>query len=71
MTFEGLWSPLTHPKDFPANTLSAHFSDIIGASHSPNFRFWEYGGEASEGVKNIAEQGDSRVLESELKEKVK
>ncbi|CAG7726149.1 unnamed protein product [Allacma fusca] len=69
LTFEGLWSSLTHPKDFPADTLSAHFSDIIGASHSPNFRFWEYGGEATDGLKNIAETGDPKDLESELKDK--
>ncbi|CAG7729287.1 unnamed protein product [Allacma fusca] len=69
LTFEGLWSSLTHPKDFPADTLSAHFGDVIGASHSPDYRFWEYGGEASDGLSNLAELGDTQELESELKEK--
>ncbi|ODM96426.1 Spondin-1 [Orchesella cincta] len=67
LTFEGLWSALTHPKDFPADAWSAHFSDIIGASHSPTFRFWKKDGIASEGLKQFAESGDSKDLESELK----
>lgn len=70
LTFEGLWSPLTHPKDFPADAWSAHFSDIVGASHAPHFRFWKKDGMASEGVKQMAETGDSKDLESELKAEV-
>ncbi|CAL8134698.1 unnamed protein product [Orchesella dallaii] len=67
LTFEGLWSVLTHPKDYPGNAWSAHFSDIVGASHSPTFRFWKKDGIASEGLKQFAEFGDSKDLESELK----
>nr|XP_027204140.1 spondin-1-like isoform X2 [Dermatophagoides pteronyssinus] len=67
VTFEGYWSKYTHPKDFPANAWQTHFSDIIGASHSSDFRIWEYGGYASEGVKQVAESGITKKLESELK----
>ncbi|XP_054160513.1 spondin-1-like isoform X4 [Oppia nitens] len=67
VTFEGLWSKYTHPKDFPANFWLTHFSDIIGASHSADFRMWEYGGYASEGVRQVAELGVTKKLESELK----
>lgn len=47
-----------------------HFSDIIGASHTGDFRMWEYGGIASEGVKEVAERGITKRLESELKTEV-
>ncbi|XP_023216087.1 spondin-1-like isoform X2 [Centruroides sculpturatus] len=67
VTFEGLWSRHTHPKDFPSNEWLTHFSDIIGASHAADFRMWEYGGYASEGVRHVAERGATKKLESELK----
>ena len=38
VTFEGLWSEASHPKNFPANSWLLHFSDIIGASHSAEYR---------------------------------
>ena len=38
VTFEGLWSEKTHPKDFPSSRWLLHFSDIIGASHSAGYR---------------------------------
>ncbi|XP_043209341.1 spondin-1-like [Amphibalanus amphitrite] len=68
VTFEGLWSRNTHPRDFPIDRTAAAFSDIIGASHSAGFRFWEYGGVATEGVRQVAEWGDTKKLENELKE---
>lgn len=67
MVFQGLWSRYTHPREFPSNLWLTHFSDIIGASHSSDFRIFEYGGYASEGVRQVAELGVSRKLESELK----
>lgn len=48
--FEGLWSKFTHPKDFPSNVWLTHFSDIIGASHSSDFKMWEKQGYATEGL---------------------
>ncbi|XP_035212991.1 spondin-1-like isoform X5 [Stegodyphus dumicola] len=67
LTFEGLWSRHTHPKDFPTNEWLTHFSDIIGASHTGDFRMWQYGGNASDGVREVAERGITKKLESELK----
>ncbi|XP_067628123.1 spondin-1 [Eurosta solidaginis] len=69
LTFEGKWSRHTHPKDFPANSWRTRFSDIIGASHTIDYRFWSYGELASEGLRELAEHGSTRTLESELKEK--
>ncbi|XP_015782127.1 spondin-1-like isoform X2 [Tetranychus urticae] len=65
--FQGLWSRFTHPKDFPINSQLAHFSEIIGASHTADFRMWEYGGYASEGLRQLAESGTTKKLEAELK----
>ncbi|XP_065568346.1 spondin-1-like isoform X2 [Artemia franciscana] len=67
VTFEGHWSRQTHPKDYPNNEWLTHFSDIIGASHSTDFRVWEYGGIASDGLRQVAEWGSTRQLEGELK----
>ena len=39
VTFEGLWSEETHPKNFPSSQWLLHFSDIIGASHSADYRY--------------------------------
>lgn len=63
----GLWSKYTHPREFPSNELLTHFSEVIGASHSSSFRMWEYGGYASEGLRQVAELGVTKKLEAELK----
>lgn len=70
VTFEGLWSRNTHPKDFPSNGWLTRFSDVIGASHSKNYTFWKPGVYSSEGMRQLAENGNTRMLESELKAKV-
>ncbi|XP_076396806.1 spondin-1 isoform X4 [Megachile rotundata] len=68
VTFEGLWSRNTHPKDFPSKGWTIRFSDVIGASHTVDYRFWQYNGMASAGLKQVAERGSTRKLESELKD---
>lgn len=65
-----MWSRNTHPKDFPSTSRVTRFSDIIGASHTINYTFWNYGDLASEGLQELAEYGNTRLLESELKAKV-
>jgi len=67
VTFQGLWSKETHPKDFPRSEWLLHFSDIIGASHTSEYRVWEQGGYASNGLSQVAKWGSPRLLESELK----
>lgn len=67
LVFEGLWSKYTHPDDFPENYWLAYFSDIIGASHSNDFQMWAKDSLASDGVKELAELGSTKKLESELK----
>lgn len=68
LVFEGLWSRYTHPDDFPDNYWLAYFSDIIGASHSNEFRMWSPDGYATDGVRELAELGMTKKLESELKQ---
>ncbi|XP_029663051.1 spondin-1 isoform X3 [Formica exsecta] len=76
VTFEGLWSRNTHPKDFPSKGWLIRFSDVIGASHTGDYRFWRYSNNgilhthaymASAGLQQVAEVGTTRKLESELK----
>ncbi|KAM8808098.1 SPON1 protein, partial [Eudromia elegans] len=66
LTFYGNWSEKTHPKDFPRRTN--HWSAIIGGSHSKNYILWEYGGYASEGVKQVAELGSPVKMEEEIRQ---
>jgi hypothetical protein len=70
MTFEGLWSKHTHPKDFPENGWLTGFTDLIGASHSSDYHLWEYGKFASEGLRLVAEFGTTHLLEKEIMDKV-
>lgn len=69
LTFEGLWSRHTHPKDYPDDNWQTRFSDVIGASHTIDYRFWEQDQVASDGMNNIALSGTTSTLESELKSK--
>ncbi|XP_068628147.1 spondin-1 [Battus philenor] len=69
MVFEGLWSPQTHPKDFPVQALwLTHFSDVIGATHPKNFSFWGEGQIATDGFRSLAEWGSVGLLERELRQ---
>ena len=69
LTFDALWSATEHPTNFPAGEWpavpgAAHYSPIIGASHSEAMTIWSSGGMAIEGVENVAETGDRTVLET-------
>ncbi|KAL0884286.1 hypothetical protein ABMA27_016271 [Loxostege sticticalis] len=72
MVFEGLWSPQTHPKDFPTQAMwLTHFSDIIGATHPTNFSFWGEGKIATDGFRSLAEWGSIGLQERELRQQGK
>lgn len=47
-----------------------HWSALIGASHSKNYMLWEYGGYASDGVRQVAEFGSPIKMEQEIRRKV-
>jgi len=63
VTFDATWSAATHPDDFPS---TSHFSDLIGATHNQNIRFWEEGGLAGAGIEQMAESGETTLLTSEI-----
>ncbi|XP_068115760.1 spondin-1 [Hyperolius riggenbachi] len=67
LTFYGNWSEKSHAKDYPRR--ANHWSAIIGGSHSKNYVLWEYGGYASEGVKQVAELGSPVKMEEEIRQK--
>ncbi|KAL4704184.1 hypothetical protein ACJJTC_000054 [Scirpophaga incertulas] len=72
MVFEGLWSPQTHPKDFPTQAMwLTHFSDVIGATHPKNFSFWGEGQIATDGFRSLAEWGSVELQERELRQQGK
>ncbi|XP_069963854.1 spondin-1-like isoform X3 [Bactrocera oleae] len=66
LTFKSTWSRNHHPKDFPTKGWITRFSDIIGASHTEDYRFWEYAQLASQGMKEFAEHGAAQTLEREF-----
>ena len=57
------WSSSTHPTKFPSN---AHFSPLIGATHSSSVNLWNSGEIASEGIEEMAEIGATSLLKSEI-----
>ena len=65
--FEGQWSRHTHPKDFPSNEWQTSFSHLIGASHSVEYNLWKIGEPSSESLRQLAERGDTKSLETEMK----
>ncbi|XP_006804853.1 spondin-1-like [Neolamprologus brichardi] len=67
LTFYGNWSEKVHPKDYPRR--ANHWSALIGASHSRSYVLWEYGGYASEGVRQVAEFGSPIKMEEEIRQK--
>uniref|UniRef100_A0A668A1E3 Spondin-1 n=1 Tax=Myripristis murdjan TaxID=586833 RepID=A0A668A1E3_9TELE len=67
LTFYGNWSEKVHPKDYPRR--ANHWSALIGASHSRSYVLWEYGGYASEGVRQVAELGSPIKMEEEIRQK--
>lgn len=67
VTFQGLWSQNTHPREFPSDKWLTNFSMVIGASHSTEYALWEHGSRASDGLKRLAETGVIDGLQKEMK----
>ncbi|CAG4985689.1 unnamed protein product [Parnassius apollo] len=66
LTFEGMWSYNTHSQLFPESGDLARFSDVVGASHNGKYNVFKYNSDASEGLKRLAEQGNTTQLEIEI-----
>lgn len=63
VTFNSTWSATTHPVGFPT---SAHYSALIGATHSDRVVFWREGQLASPGIQAMAELGSKTPLSDEI-----
>ncbi len=61
--FSATWSAQTLPVNFPAN---AHFSGLVGGSHSSAVSFWSPGAIASQGIESMAESGSKSALLNEV-----
>jgi hypothetical protein len=67
VTFDSSWSASTHPTDFPA---SAHWSGLIGGTHTSAVSFWTEGSLASEGIRRMAERGSKSPLDDEVSQAI-
>lgn len=63
VTFQSDWSPATHPTDWPGD---AHYSGLIGGTHSSRVLFWQEGQLASPGIQLMAEKGRKSPLDQEV-----
>lgn len=63
VTFESTWSAQTHPVDYPG--ASAHYSQLVGATHATAGVIWSAGATASPGVEQMAETGGTSMLRGE------
>ncbi|THD26117.1 SPONdin extracellular matrix glycoprotein [Fasciola hepatica] len=67
LTFQGLWTRDTHPRDWPVhNPGLLHWTNLIGASHMPSYRIYQFGEPASAGVSAVCAYGDTTVLKQSL-----
>ena len=62
-TFTNNWSGANHPVNYPSN---AHWSPPVIAAHSKKYMMWKPNTLATEGVKLVAETGDTSKLLSEI-----
>ena len=63
VTFQSDWSRATHPTDWPDD---AHYSGLIGGTHSSRVSFWQDGQLASAGIQLMAEKGRKSPLDQEV-----
>ena len=54
------WSRSTHPDNFPIAV--AHFSRLVGATHSINTTYWQEGDIASAAIEQMSESGGTSLL---------
>ena len=61
--FEATWSDSTHPNAYPSN---AYFSPLVALSHNPNFYVFFSGYPASNGLRILAETGQTDSIMDEF-----
>jgi hypothetical protein len=65
LTLKSTWSAETHSLNFPPDP---HYSDLIGAVHNAQVRFWELDTMASPGIQLMAERGRSKAMLEHINE---
>ena len=63
VTLTTVWSQANFPTNFPAG---AHFTALIGGTHSDQVIFWEPGQNASPGLESVAETGAQSIFSAEI-----
>ena len=67
VTFDALWSEVSHPTDFPADTPNeARWSPVAGLTHNASVRLFNEGDIATPGLVNISQTGSRDPIDSEL-----
>mmetsp|Transcript_27975 Transcript_27975/g.37183 ORF Transcript_27975/g.37183 Transcript_27975/m.37183 type:complete len:263 (-) Transcript_27975:845-1633(-) len=69
ITFTNHWTEKNHPYNYPSK--DPHWSDFVYASHSRNYEMWRDRRVASKGIENIAEEGVTKDLVSEINSEIK
>jgi hypothetical protein len=64
VTFNAEWSAANHPIDFPG--ASAHFSPLVGNTHSFAGQIWNNGAIATDVIELMAETGGTIILNNEI-----
>ncbi|KAG1962895.1 spondin-2a isoform X2 [Pimephales promelas] len=68
LVFTGHWSPQTFPKQYPLFRPPAQWSKLMAVTHNEQYRLWQEGAPASDGLKSFAEQGLTVDLVKDAKE---
>lgn len=58
------WTRAEHPFEWPS---TAHFSGIIGASHTPAYSIFAIGTPPTAGLENLSEEGKHTPLDNEIR----
>lgn len=59
ITFDSNWSQATHPHSSGSLPANAHWSKLVGATHSSDIVFLEMGQIATQGIEDVAELGNN------------
>lgn len=57
ITFDSNWTQTTHPHSSGNLPSNAHWSKLVGVTHTNEVTFLEMGQTATTGIENLAEQG--------------
>ena len=68
VTFTFNWNSQDFPTEYPSN---AHFSKLIGWTHTPSSTFFLNNTMASEGIQGMSETGATSPLDNEISERIK